>query len=149
MATFNNFCLMVVFMISSALLLQNGLSYDIPPSSNDPPIETYDAPSPVSSYQKHLDLCVMNLNPNCGENIFYSVFFGNRTLTTYCCDNLVNDLGKRCHHDLIEHLLELPNFKTNRNQILHRSDKVWNDCLIADFTAPQPDDGELVMTDES
>lgn len=125
-------------MISYAFLVQTGHSYDFPPSSNDPSFESDYAPSPLSSsYQKHLEICAVNLFPSCGEDIFYSVFYGNRTLTSDCCDNLVNDVGKRCHNDLINNLLESPTFKTNRIQILHRSEEVWNDCLVLEFNSPQ------------
>lgn len=126
MATFSNISQMFLcFMISSTLMVKIGLSQDAPEPSN--------APGPMSSYVKYLANCGSHLSPNCGDEVFSAIFFGNKTVSNGCCDKLVNDVGKVCHDDMTKYILTLPKFRAHKIQILKRSEKVWFDCDLQDY----------------
>lgn len=126
MATFSNISQMFLcFMISSTLMVKIGLSQDAPEPSN--------APGPMSSYVKYLANCGSHLSPNCGDEVFSAIFFGNKTVSEYCCDKLVNDVGKMCHDDMTKYILTLPKFRAHETQILKRSQTVWFDCVLQDY----------------
>ncbi|CAJ1971909.1 unnamed protein product [Sphenostylis stenocarpa] len=139
MATFHSFCLMVVVMISVSLMLKTGLSYEVPAEpSPSPSDETDYAPRPLSSYEVYLQHCAAKLYPDCGDQVFSAIFFGNDTVSSTCCEKLVNEVGKRCHDDMTKYSLQSPNLRKNQFQILQRSESVWNYCLYLDHPALQP-----------
>ncbi|KOM48525.1 protein DOWN-REGULATED IN DIF1 11-like [Vigna umbellata] len=124
MATFsNNFCLMLLcFMMSSTLMLNTVLSNVASAPSN--------WPGPVSSsYESYLANCASHLDPICGRDIYFAVFYGNATIIKDCCDELVRDVGKVCHDDMTKFVLTKTQFKSSGVQIVERSQKVWNDCV--------------------
>jgi len=80
-------------------------------------------------YENYLANCVSNLDSICGKDIYFAVFYGNTTVIEDCCDELVNDVGKRCHDDMTKYVLTKTKFRSSNAQILERSEKVWNDCV--------------------
>ncbi|KAK7387222.1 hypothetical protein VNO78_27827 [Psophocarpus tetragonolobus] len=122
MATFNNFCLMVIFMAITTLLVKTVLSYD---EDYDP----YEDPvPPMTNYEKQLTDCIMKLYPPCDDlYLFGTMFFGNEKISKYCCTS-IRQWGKQCHDALTKYNLELPKYKANRTQILQRSNQAWNEC---------------------
>ena len=137
MATFNNFCMGMAFVISYALLLKTSLSSrDLQPSQG-PSIETNYAPQPMlSSYEAYLTECAAKLDPHCGDQIFFNIIYGNRTVSSECCFNLVFDMGYSCHRDMTNYAVESPKFEHDKDQISQRSQKVWNECSSS--PSPQP-----------
>ncbi|KAE9608516.1 hypothetical protein Lal_00020880 [Lupinus albus] len=135
MATSCNLCVVLVFMFSHVLLIQTGFSYEHEAPQPEP---DFDAPSPLTSEQKYLFNCVSNLNPSCGQDIFYVLLFGNKTLSSDCCSNLVNDVGKICHDDLVKNMFTSSKFKSKETLILENSEKLWNECLLFDVDAESP-----------
>ncbi|KAK7377441.1 hypothetical protein VNO80_02866 [Phaseolus coccineus] len=121
MAIFNNFSLLLCFVISSSLMFNTGLS--------DVALAPSNTPGPVSSYEDYLTNCASNLDSICGKDIFFAIFFGNTTVIEDCCDELVNDVGKVCHDDMTKYVLTKSKFKSSDVQILERSQKLWNDCV--------------------
>jgi len=128
MAASHTLCLMLVFMASFLLLVQTGLSDDVTDPPIGSPTEYIYAEGPLSSYEKYLTNCATQLYPNCGEEIFSTVFFGKTTYSNVCCLNLVNDVGKSCHDGLVKYILSSPKFQKNKISIWERSEQVWNDC---------------------
>ncbi|KAK7317445.1 hypothetical protein RJT34_01691 [Clitoria ternatea] len=122
MASLNGLYVVMAFMISFNLLINTSLSYDKIQSSQG------HAPRPLSAYEKYLSDCSQKLKPHCGQQIFFSVFIGNQTVSNDCCLSLVNDMGKSCHVDLTRYAVQLPLFKKNQTQILNRCKKVWTEC---------------------
>ncbi|XP_027941068.1 protein DOWN-REGULATED IN DIF1 11-like [Vigna unguiculata] len=131
MATFNKFCVIVVLTISLTLMVKRGVSREMIWEAND-------AARPLSSYEQYLQNCAAKLYPDCGVNIFSAIFFGNDTVTCECCDKLVNDVGKQCHDDMTKYILQRPDYRTKKNQILCKSDSVWNDCVSLESPALEP-----------
>nr|KYP31837.1 hypothetical protein KK1_047652 [Cajanus cajan] len=129
MATLSNFSLIVLcFMVSYALMVQTGFSREIPEPSN--------APEPSKEY---LINCAESLDQICGDEIFSAIFFGNKTVSSDCCDTLVSDVGKECNDDMINFILKsemLPNI--NESQVLKRSEKVWNECVLQGYPDLEP-----------
>lgn len=116
MDTFRNFCLMLVFMIGSALLFKKGSSY-------------IDESKQLSiSYDKYLSNCASKLDQSCGNDIFTAVFIGNHTVSIDCCIKLAKVVGKSCHNDLTNFGLHQAEYKKNNEQISQRSQKVFNGC---------------------
>jgi len=128
MAASHTVCIMLVFIASFLLLVKTGLSDDVTDPPIGAPIEFDYTEKPLSSYQKYLNNCAQQLYPICGEEIFSNVFFGNQTFSNVCCLNLVKDLGKSCHDDLVKYILSTPKFQKNKISIWERSEQVWNDC---------------------
>ncbi|KAK7305379.1 hypothetical protein VNO77_43284 [Canavalia gladiata] len=125
MATFNNLCLMIVFMSSATMLVKTGLS-----SEGFEPSEGPSTERPPTSYEKYLRNCILNLHVPCGYlYTFGTIYFGNGTISKDCCHSIVHDMGKQCHDSLARYILESPKFvNLNRTQILQRSDQIWNKC---------------------
>ncbi|KAF1863963.1 hypothetical protein Lal_00031104 [Lupinus albus] len=72
-----------------------------------------DAPSPLSNN------CASKLHPHCGTQIFFGIFYGNKTVSADCCHNLVDDLGKNCHDIMTSYaIITWPKFKPEETQIL-------------------------------
>ena len=141
MVTFTNFCLFMVFMINSALLVNKGHSQYIPKPSNGPSNDNSYVPSPLSTYEKYLSNCSRKTYLNCGDEIFFSVVFGNRTVSNDCCVNLITNVGKQCHDDMTKFIVTLPKFESNKLQIFQRNNKVWNNCVPLLIHSPQPING--------
>lgn len=129
MAASHSVCIMLVFIASFVLLVQTGLSDDVTDPPIGSPTEYIYVEGSLTSYQKYLTNCANQLYPICGEEIFSNVFFGNTTYSNICCLNLVKDLGKSCHDDLVKYILLSPKFKKNIISIWERSEQVWNDCV--------------------
>ncbi|KAG5039987.1 hypothetical protein AAZX31_05G073600 [Glycine max] len=123
MSSLNNLYVALAFALSLNLLINMSLSSETPQPSQGPSNS-----KPLSAYEKYLSDCASKLKPHCGEQIFFSVFVGNQTVTNRCCLSLLNDMGKACHTDVTKYAVTLPLFKQNLTQILKRSEKVWNDC---------------------
>ncbi|KAG2389885.1 uncharacterized protein HKW66_Vig0179580 [Vigna angularis] len=138
MTTFHKFCVIMVVTVSLGLTVKTGVSREIPEASARISDEKNDAARPLSSYEQYLQHCAAKLYPDCGSNIFSAIFFGNETVTCDCCDKLVNDVGKRCHDDMTKFILQRPDYRTKKNQILCRSDSVWNDCVSLENPALEP-----------
>lgn len=139
MASFNNFVIVLTFVISFALWLKPSVSSEtISPTSDGPSSETSYAPRPLSSYEKYLISCVNKLKPKCGDEVFFSVFVGNQTVSDHCCRSLVSDMGKSCHIDVTKHAVKLPMYKKDEAQILNRCENIWNDCSLAKSPQPKP-----------
>lgn len=128
MKSFNNLFVVVVFLASLSFLINTSQSSEIQKESQGPSIEVNQAPRPLSSYEKYLTNCASKLKPNCGQQVFFGVFVGNQTVSDFCCENLVNDMGKSCHVDLTKFATSSPTFKKNGTQIIKRCYKVWDDC---------------------
>ncbi|RDX76338.1 hypothetical protein CR513_43679, partial [Mucuna pruriens] len=112
------------------LLEPIGHSYDdVSEPSESPSGEPNYTLGPLSSYEEYLNNCAARLYPNCGDEMFSAIFFGNQTVTYDCCFQLVNDVGKLCHDDMVKYILKLPEYGPNQTEILHRSEIIWNDCL--------------------
>jgi len=128
MASFNTFYVVMAFAISFNLLVETSLSSELhqPLQAFSPKINY--APRPLSAYEKYLSNCANKLKPNCGEQIFFAAFVGNETVSSVCCLSLVDNMGKTCHTDMTRYTVNLSMFKPNRNQILKRGEKIWNDC---------------------
>lgn len=117
-------------MTTFSWLLKTGFSsYVSEPSSGSPIPPINDAQKPLSSYEKYLGNCAIKLFPDCGNQVFQSVFLGNQTISNECCINLVKDVGQHCHDDLTKYILTTPKFKANKVSIWQRSKKIWNDCI--------------------
>ncbi|KAG2389886.1 uncharacterized protein HKW66_Vig0179590 [Vigna angularis] len=138
MTTFHKFCVIMVVTVSLGLMVKTGVSREIPETSTRISDEKNDAARPLSSYEQYLQHCAVKLYPDCGSNIFSAIFFGNETVTCDCCDKLVNDVGKRCHDDMTKFILQRPDYRTKKNQILCRSDSVWNDCVSLENPSLEP-----------
>lgn len=139
MASLNSFVIVLTFVLSFALWLNPSVSSEnISPTSDGPSSETSYAPRPLSSYEKYLVNCVNKLKPKCGDELFFGVFFGNQTVSNYCCHSLVSDMGKSCHTDVTKHTVKLPMFKKNEAQILNRCENIWNDCSLVNSPQPKP-----------
>lgn len=130
------FGLLLVFMTSFSLIVKTGLSYDVSNPSSGSPIPTNYAQRPLSSYETYLGNCAAELYPECGNQIYLSVFLGNQTVINECCFNLVNDLGQRCHEDMTKYVLTSPKFMSNKVSIWERSKKIWNDCKPFSLDTP-------------
>nr|KYP34973.1 hypothetical protein KK1_044015 [Cajanus cajan] len=128
MTSLNGLYVIMAFVLSLNLLIYTSISFEAPQPSQGPSYNIIYAPRPSSTYENYLKNCASKLKPQCGEQIFFNVFFGNQTISNYCCVSLVNDLGKTCHSDITKFALNLPTFKPNQNQILYRCEKAWNDC---------------------
>jgi len=85
--------------------------------------------APGPSYKNYLANCASKLDSICGKDIYFAVFFGNTTVIEDCCDELVSDVGKKCHDDMTKYVLTKTKFKSSNVQILKRSEKVWKDCV--------------------
>jgi hypothetical protein len=112
--------LLVEIIICFAMLVEGGISS---------PIQSNYAERPLRSYEKYLTNCAKKLFPLCGEEIFFSVFIGNQTVSNTCCLLLVQEIGHRCHDDMTRYILESPKYKANKVSIWQRSEKVWNGCV--------------------
>lgn len=123
-------CLMVFFMASATVLVNMGVSSEVLEASEGPAIGSNHAPSPLPSYAKYLTDCAAKLHPHCGSQIFFGTFFGNETVSTDCCLNLVHDMGHRCHDSLTKYnlIIRSSEFKPKETQILQRNNQIWNDC---------------------
>ncbi|KAL2317828.1 hypothetical protein Fmac_031704 [Flemingia macrophylla] len=138
MVTSSNFSLIVLcFMVSSSLMVQTGVSREIPESSNAPePSNESNAPEGSNEY---LADCAWLLDPSCGDEIFKAIFFSYKRVTSECCDTLVGNVGKQCHDDMTKYILQSEKFPNiNETQVLKRSQKVWNECILQDYHALQP-----------
>ncbi|QCE00060.1 hypothetical protein DEO72_LG7g1346 [Vigna unguiculata] len=123
MATFSsNFCLMLLCLMMSWSLMCNTVLSNVAPAPSN-------WPGPVSSYQSYLANCAANLDPICGRDIYFAVFYGNATVIEDCCDKLVSNVGKVCHDDMTKFVLTKTQFLSSAVQIVERSQKVWNDCV--------------------
>ncbi|XP_027368333.1 protein DOWN-REGULATED IN DIF1 11-like [Abrus precatorius] len=138
MAIFRNFCVIAVFLISYTLMVTKGLSKDVSNISNGPSTEINYAPRPLSTYEGYLNSCAVRLNSDCGDEIFSAIFFGNKIVSGDCCVQLVTDVGKQCHDDMTKYILKLPKFKTNKAEILARSERTWNFCVYFDAPLIEP-----------
>lgn len=131
MASFNNFYVAVTFFISFTLLLKTSIGSEaLQPPSQGPSSDTNYAPRPSSSYEKYLSKCASKLTPNCGQQVFFGVFVGDKTVSNKCCQGLVNDVGRSCHMDITNNAIKLPQFEKKKTEILNRALKVWNDCSL-------------------
>ncbi|AET01372.1 putative bifunctional inhibitor/plant lipid transfer protein/seed storage helical [Medicago truncatula] len=121
MATFHTLSILYVAIICFSMLVKSEISSPISPSSNES----------LSPYQKYLTTCIEKLTQPCDDEIFYTVYIGNQTVSYECCSQLVNDMGQRCHDEITRFIVESPKFKANKISILQRSKKVWNECSNA------------------
>ncbi|KAI4357085.1 hypothetical protein L6164_001056 [Bauhinia variegata] len=126
MARFNSsFLLMMVFLVAcSGLLVSSGLSSEYPPK-------------PSADWIQHLEKCGSRLTPKCREELSGFIVFGKATVTEECCDQLVNNLGQRCHFDLMKSLVLNPNFKSTISEIFERGEQIWEKCALA-AKSPSP-----------
>ncbi|XP_027368335.1 protein DOWN-REGULATED IN DIF1 11-like [Abrus precatorius] len=147
MAIFRDFCVIAVFLINSTLMVTEGLSKDVSKVSNGPSMEINYAPRPLSTYEKYLNSCAVRLNPDCGDEIFSVIFFGNKIVSGDCCVQLVSDVGKQCHDDMTKYILRLPKFKTNKAEILARSERIWSDCVYLDVPLIEPVGADIPLLD--
>ncbi|KAE9621899.1 putative Prolamin-like domain-containing protein [Lupinus albus] len=126
------FYLMIIFISSLSLMVKTGESYfQILKSFEGPIIGSNYAPiaSPVSSEVQYLKNCAGKLRPPCGTKIFFGTFVGNETISAYCCHNLVNDVGRRCHVSMTVYaIINTPEFKQKKTQILKRSKQIFKKC---------------------
>jgi hypothetical protein len=131
MTSFNGVYIVVTITISFTLFLKTSMCSKIPqPPSEGPSNNINYAPRPLTSYENYLDNCESKVKSvECGEQIFFSVLIGNQIVSDYCCQSLVDDIGKSCHFTMIRYAIKLPGFKKKKTEILKRSEKVWNDCL--------------------
>jgi len=117
MATFNTFSLLPIVLTCFAMLVETGIS-------------SPDAPTQPSLFEKHLNNCATKVYQPCGDEIFFSIVFGNQTVGKECCLNLVNEVGKQCHDDMTKAILTTEDFrKSKTSSILKRSAKVWDSCV--------------------
>uniref|UniRef100_A0A7N2MXR1 Prolamin-like domain-containing protein n=1 Tax=Quercus lobata TaxID=97700 RepID=A0A7N2MXR1_QUELO len=95
-ASSNIFVMMILFIATLSVTPGLGISSDqeLPPD-----------PSP--EYRKHLHECAQKISEDNGDEVFYSTFFNNVTVSNGCCVQL-RHLGKSCHDDLVNFLLEAP-----------------------------------------
>ncbi|CAJ1960309.1 unnamed protein product [Sphenostylis stenocarpa] len=82
----------------------------------------------VASDANSID-CSSKFHSQCGEELYFGIFFGNDTVSRDCCQNLVVDVGKECKDIMTKLVLRFPRFKQNETLVLRRSDQIWNDCL--------------------
>nr|KYP60156.1 hypothetical protein KK1_015604 [Cajanus cajan] len=92
------------------------------------PSSVSNSSSPSPSPENYLEDCAAKLYPDCGNELYSAIFFDNDTVSKECCQNLVVDLGKTCNDKMTMYILELPEFKPNKTQILQRSDEIWKGC---------------------
>ena len=92
MSSLNNLYVALAFALSLNLLINMSLSSETPQPSQGP-----STPKPLSAYEKYHSDCASKLKPHCGEQIFFSVFVGNQTVTNRCCLSLLKSLPHRRH----------------------------------------------------
>ena len=121
------FMMMIISIASGALLAAPEILDDIskPPS----PLPQL-PPEEYPGFYKHLVQCAKKFNIECGQKIYFAIYFGNTTLSYECCDKLVNELGKPCHEDLIRFFLKSQTFKYSASQIVARAQQTWNNCSV-------------------
>ncbi|KAL2317825.1 hypothetical protein Fmac_031701 [Flemingia macrophylla] len=119
---------MLCFMVGSAFMFETGVSRDVPKPSQ--------APKQSSSYLTH---CASLLGKHCGDEVFSDIVFGNKTVSGECCNTLVNDVGKQCHDDMTKYILTLKKSPKNTQlQILKRSHRVWDKCVLQEYPTLGP-----------
>jgi len=131
MTSFNGVYTVVTVMISFTLFFRTSMCSEISqPPSEGPSGNINYAARPLTSYENYLDNCESKVKSvECGEEIFASVLIGNITVGDYCCQSLVDDIGKSCHFDMIRYAVKLKGFVKIKTEILKRGEKVWNDCM--------------------
>jgi len=125
MAPFNTFSLLPIVLTCFALLIETGISSHVQLSNDPPP----DAPTQPSLFEKHLKNCASKVYQPCGDEIFFSILFGNQIVGKECCFNLVNEVGKQCHDDMTKAILTSEDFRKSKTSILKRSAKAWDSCV--------------------
>lgn len=131
MAASSNIFVMMIFLFIATLSVTPGLGI-----SSDQELP----PDPSPEYRKHLHECAQKISEDCGDEVFYSTFFNNVTVSNGCCVQLQH-LGKSCHDDLVNFLLEAPELGSKVSEISTRSEKIWDKCVLvaeSGSSAPQP-----------
>ncbi|XP_027368332.1 protein DOWN-REGULATED IN DIF1 11-like [Abrus precatorius] len=147
MGIFRDLCVIAVFLSNFTLMVTKGFSKDVLEVSNGPSVEINYAPRPLSTYERYLNNCAVRLNSDCGDEIFSAIFFGKEIVNRDCCVQLVNDVGKQCHDDMTKYILRLPKFKTNKAEILARSERIWSDCVYLDVPLIEPVGADIPLLD--
>ena len=122
----NMFMMMIIFIVGGALLVIPGTLGDI--SETPTPLPQL-APEESPGLYKHLKRCSERFYTGCGPKIYFAIYFGNTTLAYDCCENLVYELGKVCHEDLMRFTLKSQTFKDSASQIVARAAQTWNKCV--------------------
>lgn len=140
MATFGNISLIVAcIVVSSSLMIQTGLSRNVPEPSNGPSTEIDYAPGPSpSSYDKYLTYCASMLDPHCSVEIFSAIFLGDQIVGDRCCDSLLEDVGKECFDAITKYILTWPMFRSNETQTWHKSQEIWEYCILQGYPRLEP-----------
>ena len=87
------------------------------------------------------------ISEDCGDEVFYSTFFNNVTVSNGCCVQLQH-LGKSCHDDLVNFLLEAPELGSKISEISTRSEKIWDKCvLVAESGSSAPQSSASIIED--
>ncbi|KAL3521358.1 hypothetical protein ACH5RR_019507 [Cinchona calisaya] len=93
---------------------------------------------PHPGYYKYLDDCLNKIPPQCGEQIYLGIFKDRGTISTGCCNKLV-DIGIKCHQSIVSTSIQILQPKPTKNEtdkIYNKSYLVWSKCVDASM----PDD---------
>lgn len=84
-------------------------------------------PEPTQGYYKFLEDCSRKITLKCGVEVYTSIV-GNEKISSDCCVALIM-MGHTCHMGLTKLIMEFPEEKAIKSQILPRAEKAWNDYL--------------------
>ena len=116
-----------------ALVLSIQASFSI--ISMSPIASALDFGTPTPSQEPYpglfvfLNKCAKRITPNCGKEIFKSVF-EDGVPTSFCCTELVR-MGKGCHNKMVEYIAHGPQFQSHFHEYLARGGDVYRSCNTA------------------
>ena len=113
------FLIQASFTIISTSLIAYALDFGTPIPSQEP----------YPGLFVFLNKCAKRITPNCGKDIFKSVF-KNGVPTSFCCTELVR-MGKGCHDKMVEYIAHGPQFQSHLLEYLARGEEVYKSCNTA------------------
>lgn len=119
----NILALVLLVQASFAIISMSPIAYALDFGTPTPSQEPY------PGLFVYLDKCAKRITPNCGKEIFKSVF-ENGVPSSICCNELIR-MGKVCHDKMVEYIAHGPQFQSNLLEYLARGGEVYKGCNVA------------------
>ncbi|OWM74981.1 hypothetical protein CDL15_Pgr021332 [Punica granatum] len=84
----------------------------------------------VKSRDKELHECLRGINDDCGVIIATWLMFNEALPPSVGCCTWLIDMGKQCHDDLVDALIEVNKYKGSPEDVKDRANELWQFCIF-------------------
>ncbi|CAN8321617.1 unnamed protein product [Cochlearia groenlandica] len=134
--------ILITFLIATSMVYSNkALAQEVEEDISPSP-EQYYAGVPAAIYDygllhdhmttrrvRFLQDCTAKLTSDCGMEITKGLIKDDDTVSEDCCKDILK-MGRECHQGLMNFVFSTYELKDLANEILPRSKKIWNQCVV-------------------